>query len=250
MNLHLINKAWILLLFFSLWPKLELWANRAQERYLKEQIQHRPFDEEKMRQASQGIDFTEAKKEIEKRKDIPEGSYTLQNPVDSAFWSAFFKVFLFIAGVVVLGLLLYHFLGAGQFFRPRSKKIKPMTGPINIEAIKEKFHESDLDHYLQEALRQKDFPLVLRLYYLAILKELSLAKQIKWKKDKTNRAYLLEMRQSDQYPAFKKVTRYFERSWYGNSAFDETVYRQVLPDFKKLLNSIKAQSALGAELSV
>ena len=55
------------------------------------------------------------------------------------------------------------------------------------EKIEENIHESDLDKFIKQAESEEKYNLAIRLYYLAIIKELSLGKLIKWKRNKTNR---------------------------------------------------------------
>ena len=48
--------------------------------------------------------------------------------------------------------------------------------------FEEHIYESDLDRFIREATEQGNYALAIRLYYLAIIKELSLNRTILWKK--------------------------------------------------------------------
>ena len=116
--------------------------------------------------------------------------------------------------------------------------------PTDIEVIEENIYESDLEDFIQQATQQKNYNLAIRLFYLAIIKELSLAKLIKWKRDKTNKDYLNEMRGTELYSSFREQTQIFERIWYGESNLQQTDYANLAGAFQKLLNSAKAKSSL------
>ena len=96
-----------------------------------------------------------------------------------------------------------------------------------------------MERFLRQALEKEDYGLAVRLYYLAILKELSLKKAIKWKKDKTNRDYQRELRQTKFAEAFSEVTYIFERAWYGRSQLRESDYKQIEPKFQRFIYALK-----------
>ena len=78
----------------------------------------------------------------------------------------------------------------------------------------------------------------MRLYYLAVLKELSLKELIKWKKDKTNGEYLRELAGSRLFGTVQEVTLIFERVWYGKTAVQEEDFLQMEAKFKKAIGLI------------
>jgi hypothetical protein len=80
------------------------------------------------------------------------------------------------------------------------------------------------------------------LYYLAIVKELSSANAIEWKKDKTNMAYIREMRKNVLFEPFKHTTSVFERVWYGDSVLQESDFNMIQPVFQDLLNQTRKLS--------
>ena len=244
MNFLQKNITLLLLTLFVLLNVNKTWADGLKEDYLQEEISPHHFDEEQWKKATAGIDFSDAKKSIEENKKKEEKRKKEPQAINSDFWVGFLKFFLIAVGIGVVALLLVHFIGAGNIFRPRSKKINPTAGKIKVEEIEENIHEADFDHFILKATQQKDYVLVIRLYYLAILKELSTSKQIKWKKDKTNKDYLREMSNSLNYQDFKKLTRFYERAWYGHQKLNQNNFQQLIPEFKKLLNTIKAQSSL------
>ena len=97
-----------------------------------------------------------------------------------------------------------------------------------------------MEGFIRQALAEKNYALAVRLYYLAILKELSLTNQIKWKKDKTNREYLREMSGKKLASPFRETTLIFERVWYGNEELTGEVFGTLEPKFKSILQEMTA----------
>lgn len=109
-----------------------------------------------------------------------------------------------------------------------------------LEHIEQNLHEADIDRFLRQALTAGNYRLAVRLYYLAIIKELSLQSKIEWKRDKTNGAYIREMRKySTLLPDFQKLTLIFEYVWYSDLPFSSERYDQVQPLFRTYLQQVQ-----------
>ena len=139
-------------------------------------------------------------------------------------------------GLILLVLLVRSLLNLKK--RPRDKHFDANGLNIDLDQIEENIHESDLRQYLRQAAGRGDYTLAVRLYYLALLKELSLAKMIRWKKDKTNRDYRAEMRPNALFSEFERLTLVFERVWYGSNAISQAQYEEIAPSFEQLLQKI------------
>ena len=151
------------------------------------------------------------------------------------FFGPIFKFLLIVGAIVLIAFLLIKLLNAEHLFSPKNRKIKGRTSQIDIENIEENLYESDLEQFIQQALAEKNYALAIRLYYLAILKELSLSGQIKWKKDKTNREYIAEMGGKNLSSKFRETTLIFERVWYGSEELTADVFEEIAPKFKAVL---------------
>ena len=108
-----------------------------------------------------------------------------------------------------------------------------------IEKIEEDIQRSDIDSYLERAIAEGNYSLAIRLHYLNILKALSLSGIIKWKKDKTNRTYLYEMKEKEMKSDFRELTNIFERVWYGNVILEQWEFESVAPVFEIFSDKIK-----------
>lgn len=242
-----------LLLFITF--SFQLKAEDAQEVYTQEVIQQNNFDKNKWAATIEGIDYSGDREKEKKKKETEEntrqgeggdGSRTYPTPDQNLTFGSdtallILKIFSIVLGVVLLAFILKSLLGMASM--PKNKKIKDrITESIDIKKIEENIHESDLDRFIREALAQKEYGLAIRLYYLAGLKELSTQKAIKWKKDKTNRTYLNEMRQNPLFDSFRNITRIFERVRYGNAQLEEQDYQQIEPAFKQFIHHINRKS--------
>ncbi len=242
-------KAYYLLL--SLFLAVPLWGSAQSGRYPQEPVERRAFAQDRWEKTVAGLNYEEPLSERERREaearqreeaGAEEGGTRRQEPILSeGTVEAILKILSILAGVALIAILLRTVLGLSPAPRNRKIGLVGQAGAIRLEDIEENIHESDLDAYIQQALQQGDYTLAIRLYYLAILKELSLSKAIRWKKDKTNRQYLQEMQQSPLSEPFREVTRIFERAWYGSRPVGAGEYQQMAPKFRFLAERAKAR---------
>lgn len=209
-----------------------------EERYLEASIEQHQLDRKRWADLTEGIDYTEK----QRRQPAPreQQNENTRNESTSMFGegtgAAIARFLLITLGAIAIALLVKSMLGYGKV---KNKKINRKTEEgIDIQKIEENIHEADLDDYIQQAKANGDYNLAIRLYYLAILKELSLQKDIKWKVDKTNNEYLREMRQHDMFTEFRQLTLIFERSWYGNRPPDAETFNRIEPGFQHFLNRL------------
>lgn len=219
-----------------------------EEVYLEGPLQERNFSETKWKSVIEGIDYSgkpPAKKQKAEQKQNGQMGGGRRYPSRSNSWGgggagAMMMRFLLILLLgILLAVLIRHLLGLQGINWQRKRKEKAGAAQIDIAHIEENIHETDLDRYIRQALGKEDYGLAIRLYYLAILKELSLKKAIKWKKDKTNRDYHRELRATNLADSFSEVTLIFERAWYGQGQLREKDFKRIEPKFQHFMYSIK-----------
>ncbi len=216
-----------------------------EDRYRGEGIIERPFEKQKWEELTEGLDYTEQKKDEKKRETVQtrdgregvDSERRRRDPFSVNQGSGIMKFIIVLLAVVVLVLLLRGLLGSD--LRVRNKKIKGKE--ISIEQIEEDIENADLQSFIQQALSEEQYALAVRLYYLAVLKELALRKAIRWKKEKTNLDYLREMRSSDHFKAFKSLTFIFERVWYGERPLDREGFLQIAPRFEAFIQQLNTE---------
>lgn len=215
---------------------IEKMFRENQQKYESEDLKQRNFEKNDWQKATAGLDYTVDKKPQEQEKSYQGPSIS---PILGRVLVEFFKWFFIIGAILILALLIYRFVGEGNIFGKQSKRIYAPSVAIDLEKIEENLHDAELDPLIRQAINQKQYALAIRLYYLAIVKELSISNVIQWKKDKTNREYLREMRQSTLFEPFKSTTSIFEKVWYGDSALQESDFNILQPAFQDLLNRVR-----------
>lgn len=181
--------------------------------------------------------------EKEREKTKREGKDKEEkNPfLEKAFLKGLSTFLLIIIGIVIAFFLIRQLLGMKA--RPRNRKINRQGSiHIDLDQIEENLEEVILIDYIQDAIQEGNFALATRLYYLDTLKSLSKGKQIKWKKDKTNRDYLNEMQPSPLFDKFQYITHVFENIWYGNRSIDDPSFREIQPHFQSFISEVEASN--------
>ena len=142
-----------------------------------------------------------------------------------------------IAQIIIIGLfialivwLLYLLIG-NEVMGRGSTRVKGDNQDI-IMTGDEIPHESDLEKWLKQALKQNNYKLVVRIYFLMIIKELENKKLIRWENEKTNRDYLHELDGSQYQSDFMAVAMNYDRVWYGDKPYPEEALRSISHDFK------------------
>ncbi len=205
-----------------------------EEKYGKEDIKQKDFDKESWQKAKAGLDYT-IKKDPKEQEKIRKNT-TTPSPKLSGALVEFLKWFFIIGAIILIAFLILKFVGEGNILGKSGKKIYAPSVKIDLEQIEENLQNAELDPFIKQAIAQKQFSLAIRLYYLAIVKELSSSNAIEWKRDKTNMAYIREMRKNVLFEPFKHTTAIFERVWYGDSLLQESDFNMIQPVFQDLLN--------------
>ncbi len=142
--------------------------------------------------------------------------------------------YLVIAFAVIM---IIYIIVSGNFtgiIRGSAKKtgVEYTVNDIDINAI-------DFDALIAEALAQKDYRKVVRLYYLQTLKALSDKNLIEFQPDKTNADYMRELKKSDLKPVFARLTYVYEYVWYGQFEIDENNFSAASKAFNDFKTTLK-----------
>lgn len=235
-----------LILFFVLGFSTNFYANDATKAYQAESLEVKTFDKAEWKASAQGMKFSKkpkAKKTKKKKETKNENGTGTVAPTPPREPSPFtFKQFaqtvLIFLAVVILAFVVFKVVAGDAVLV--NKEVKRRK-PVSLAEIETNLKEADVESFLKQALVDKDYRLAIRLYYLAIIKELSAKGVIEWKKDKTNGHYMRELR-NKKHPKlkdFRAVTRIFEYVWYSDMAFDGGQFEEVRINFKDLLAAIK-----------
>ena len=129
-----------------------------------------------------------------------------------------------------VGLLLYGIMKlSGMDLRLFSTKSKAVYIPY--EELGDNIHEINFNEEIEKATANGNYRLAVRLSYLRSLKLLSDSNQINWLPEKTNEAYINEIKNLDAREFFIKLTREFEYIWYGEFLIDNAHYVELKQEF-------------------
>ncbi len=202
--------------------------------------QQRAIDKEAWYNATDGFEYNEAPKKKEKPKDAAVSE--TQSPSNfnlGDFLGSFtvvFQVLGFIALIALIVFILYKLL---PYAESRNKKIKSFEDiGLDPDRLEENMKDLDFDALVNEAIKNKNYTLAIRLYYLRILKDLWDHQFIIWKKEKTNYDYILETGSQPFSNDFKKLTDNFEISWYGEKETDVLYYESYKTQAQNFLQQL------------
>ena len=210
------------------------------QKYFHFQNQDKPLDYQKWKAITKDINYLEEEKKTKKKKQKKQK--TSSSWEISPMAANIFRWFIIGMAIFILATLVYAAIVRGSLFQKTGKKVSPNVNSGSIEDLENRLPESDLDSPIEQAIQSGNYSLAIRLYYLALIKELSLHNYITWQRNKTNRDYLREMRKHTLFEAFRNNTRIFERVFYGNISLQENDFKSIQPQFTDLLNKIKNNS--------
>jgi hypothetical protein len=98
--------------------------------------------------------------------------------------------------------------------------------------------KTELELRLEAAIADEDYRECVRIYFTFILKELIRKGWIRWKKEKTNHHYVLEMRGRPEFQGFTQSVRIYDLVWYGEYNIDEDIYGLLRPELEAYYKSM------------
>lgn len=180
------------------------------------------------------------KKDVDNRrpflKDSPKSSSskTINEP-DNLTNTTLWKTILIVFAIVLIGVLIYFLF----FNTPKSTYVSNNGDVLQNNLNPSSIAEDEYTKQLKAALANNDFRLALRINYLMVLRALIDAKKIRWEKDKTNAAYLIELRTAKYHTNFLQLVSAFDRVWYGHYTISEVAYQKVEHTCKALINALE-----------
>jgi Domain of unknown function (DUF4129) len=205
----------------------------------------RDIDDAAWQRTLENIDYSKdlptAKKTTAPRDTTADTSNTTAPTPSLSWWnniSGGSQTMLQVVCVILLTLLVVWLVWR-YFQAPANARIKASDGTeITLDNLEAYIHETDLDRFLRLALADGNYAQALRVYYLQIIKDLAAKGHIQWSREKTNRAYLREMRKHPLYDAFGEATRHYEAAWYGKKSLADGRYQALAGQMRGLLARI------------
>ena len=142
------------------------------------------------------------------------------------------RILIYIAFFSFILYVLYQVFNLRHVF---SRRKTSLHIPYDIE--KEDIQELDFNYLIQDALKNKQYRLAVRLQYLNTLKKLNEYHYIQWSIEKTNWQYMFELKEPYK-SKFIQITNVFDWVWYGEHSIDEQEYNQIEKQFSNYNKSI------------
>ena len=135
-------------------------------------------------------------------------------------------LWIIIIGCFAAGIILYLSNSNVRLFR-RSRNISD----TEMEEETDDIFGINYQKEIEKATAAGNFRLAIRLMFLRQLKKLSERNIIQYTHDRTNFDYLLQMRSSNLYGDFFRLTRNYEYSWYGQFDIDAEKFSLIRKEF-------------------
>jgi len=227
------NKLYHILFLVSIWliAGIPVSINAQSEKVV---VTKKEFDRKKWEELTEGLDYS-----VDKVKPAKPQKTRQLEPATIEFLQPVFKLVGIIIFIVFVIVLLYYLLDGGRLFSQRDKKIKSKISPVALQELEDNLPDANVNSLIQQAIKSGEYSLAVRLNYLATIKELSINKYIKWKKNKTNRHYQRELRDTVYFGDFKELTGIFERVWYGDKLLTREEFQPVYRKFQNFIGSVR-----------
>ena len=192
--------------------------------YKSESVQVRKFDRERWKEVIGETDFDEKPIEEKPAKDL--------NP-PSIPWNS--GVLRLISYIIIIAIVVAIVFLIAKNSSLTSKPVRKAATTHNISGPVENINAIDLDAWLQKAKAEGDLRLAIRVYFLALLRNLNETGKIAWRKNKTNLDYLYELLSKGfYYEEIRKVTLAYEVVWYGERPLSQTAFDELAAEFESI----------------
>jgi hypothetical protein len=189
----------------------------------------REVDEKEWKRIKKDKRFNYKKKKPEKKKKKKKRRDPWFDGLGDFFNTAAFKYFLYVLLALFLGYVIYLFVKNNDLSFRRNVKDDEIEPEAPWEDVQQ-FEDWELA--LQDALKQKNYRLATRIYYLHTLHLLDRNQQIQYRDDKTNWYYVQKLFGKDLHDDFKGLTQSFDYIWYGEYQIDQQQFGVLEKQFK------------------
>lgn len=139
-------------------------------------------------------------------------------------------VILFVIYLIVKAIMNDE--GRWIFGKSSDKKV------IHYDEIEKNLHLVDFEKLIKEAEKSGENRLVIRYYYLWLLKKLAEKEIIEWDVEKTNSDYLYEIRNEKLKNDFSYLSYLYNYIWYGEFELEEGTLSKAVKSFEKTIKSL------------
>ncbi|MDR1877662.1 MAG: hypothetical protein LBQ84_08585 [Flavobacteriaceae bacterium] len=119
------------------------------------------------------------------------------------------------------------------------KKFKRSLGrndkdDLSAEEVEKNINTVNFDKLIQNAVKEQDYRLAIRFYYLKLLKLMTNQQLINYEYQKTNYEYFYEIKNLQLKDLFKEVSFVFDYCWYGDHRAGESDFNMAKNKFSEV----------------
>ena len=152
---------------------------------------------------------------------------------------SFVEILLKVLAVGVILFVIYLIVkaimnGEGRwvFGKSSDKRV------INYDEIEKNLHLVDFEKLIKEATKSGENRLLIRYYYLWLLKKLAEKEIIDWDVEKTNSDYIYEIKSEKLRGEFTYLSYLYNYIWYGEFKLEEEMLAKAVKSFEKTIKSL------------
>ncbi|NBL65341.1 DUF4129 domain-containing protein [Flavobacterium sp. NST-5] len=109
---------------------------------------------------------------------------------------------------------------------------------IRYEDLEKNLQLVNFEKLIDEAMQNGEQRLVVRYYYLWLLKKMSASGIIKWDPEKTNSDYVYEISSEKLKSEFSYLSYLYNYIWYGEFALEENTFEKTVKAFRKTISTL------------
>lgn len=179
-----------------------------------------------------GLDEPEIDRPIDNQNPIKvEEPPRIKTPL---FSESFFKILLYILLFGAILFIIYYVI------KNRDNYKKDTGGDVLIKDINPaKISKSELELLLEKYMAEENYRECIRIYFTFILKEIIKNGWIKWRKEKTNFDYILEMKSKPNASRFEECVRIYDLVWYGEYEITKEIFESLQPTLLSYYQSLQ-----------
>lgn len=153
----------------------------------------------------------------------------INGTLENRYSGSFIKYLLIAIVVAMVIFVIFKLMGLDlKIFSGKSKAID-----IPYDESMENIHEINFNEEIEKAIAKGNYRLAVRLLYLRSLKLLSDAELINWQPEKTNQAYIDELKDEERKKEFKLLTLQFDYIWYGDFPIEKESFKTLKMSFDR-----------------
>lgn len=145
--------------------------------------------------------------------------------------------YLIVAGV--LGFVIWLFIK----LNPAAGTLKAtQKASVNLSEEEKIIAREDIGALIKKAVKEKNYRLAVRYYYLLLLKKLRDLELINYQSQKTNEEYSGEIKQLALKEQFQKITHLYDFIWYGDFPVSELDFKKAETEFDKIQTLVNSKT--------